>query len=125
MFEQIKERLLEQPESIEHILSTFGFDKIRIDHKEIRCAYESGSNPTAVVIRLQDNENLFVKDYGRNLSLDLINYLVKSKNIPFQIDEGKSIFSIRSSILIYFYLKALNNLSTDFLSVGQKLIVSK
>lgn len=84
MFEQIKERLLEQPESIERILSTFGFDKIRIDHKEIRCAYESGSNPTAVVIRLQDNENLFVKDYGRNLSLDLINYLVKSKNIPFK-----------------------------------------
>lgn len=84
MFEQIKERLLEQPESIEHILSTFGFDKIRIDHKEIRCAYEQGSNPTAVVIRLQDNENLFVKDYGRNLSLDLINYLVKSKNIPFK-----------------------------------------
>lgn len=84
MFEHIKERLLEQPESIEHILSTFGFDKIRIDHKEIRCAFEPGSNPTAVVIRLQDNENLFVKDYGRNLSLDLINYLVKSKNIPFK-----------------------------------------
>ena len=84
MFEQIKERLLEQPESIEHILSTFGFDKIRIDHKEIRCAFEQGSNPTAVVIRLQDNENLFVKDYGRNLSLDLINYLVKSKHIQFR-----------------------------------------
>lgn len=84
VFEQIKELLLEKPESIEHILDTFGFDKIRIDHKEIRCAYEQGSNPTAVVIRLQDNENLFVKDYGRNLSLDLINYLVKSKNIPFK-----------------------------------------
>lgn len=41
--------------------------------------------------------------------------LLKSKNIPFQIDEGKSIFSIRSSILVYFYLKALNNylLSSD------------
>ena len=41
-------------------------------------------NPTAVVIRLQNNENLFVKDYERNLSLDLINYLVKSKDIPFK-----------------------------------------
>ena len=41
-------------------------------------------NPTAVVIRLQDNSNLFVKDWERNLSLDLINYLVKSKNIPFK-----------------------------------------
>lgn len=41
--------------------------------------------------------------------------LLKSKNIPFQIDEGKSIFAIKSSIVIYFYLKALNNylLSSD------------
>lgn len=84
MFEQIKEKLLEQPESIEHILDTFGFDKIRRNHREIRCAFDPGMNPTAVVIRLQDNENLFVKDYERNLSLDLINYLVKGKDIPFK-----------------------------------------
>ena len=84
MFEEIKLKLLEQPESIEHILDTFSFDKIRINQKEIRCAFETGMNPTAVVIRLQDNDNLFVKDYERNLSLDFINYLVKSKNIPFK-----------------------------------------
>ena len=84
MFEEIKLKLLEQPESIEHILDTFGFDKIRINQKEIRCAFEQGLNPTAVVIRLQNNDNLFVKDYERNYSLDLINYLIKSKNIPFK-----------------------------------------
>ena len=84
VFEEIKLKLLEQPESIEHILDTFGFDKIRKNQKEIRCAFEPGMNPTAVVIRLQDNDNLFVKDYERNISLDLINYLVKGKNIPFK-----------------------------------------
>ena len=84
VFEQIKEKLLEQPETIEHILSTFGFEKIRINNKELRCAFEEGMNPTAIVIRLQNNENLFVKDYERNLSLDFINYLVKSKDIPFK-----------------------------------------
>lgn len=84
MFEEVKEKLLEQPESIKHILDTFGFDKIRIRNRELRCSFEPGMNPTAVVIRLQDNENLFVKDYERNLSLDLINYLIKSKNISFK-----------------------------------------
>ena len=84
MFEEIKAKLLEDSRSIEHILDTFGFDKIRSNHREIRCAFEPGMNPTAVVIRLQNNENLFVKDYERNLSLDLINYLVKSKDIPFK-----------------------------------------
>lgn len=41
--------------------------------------------------------------------------LLKGKNIPYQVDEGKSIFAIRSSILLYFYLKAMNNhlLSSD------------
>ena len=84
VFEQIKELLLEKPEAIEHILDTFGFDRIRIEAREIRCAFEDGSNPTAVVIRLQDNPNLFVKDYGRNLSYDLITYIVKSKGVPFK-----------------------------------------
>jgi DNA primase len=84
VFEEIKEKLLEQPESIEHILDTFGFDKIRRNHRELRCSFESGMNPTAVVIRLQDNENLLVKDWERNLTLDLINYLIKSKDISFK-----------------------------------------
>lgn len=84
VFEEVKAKLLEQPESIRNILDAFGFCKIRINQREIRCAFEHGTNPTAVVIRLQDNDNLFVKDYERNYSLDLINYLVKSKNIPFK-----------------------------------------
>lgn len=63
-----------------------------------------------------------VKDYSqiaiiakKRMELQTFAELLKSKNIPCQIDEGKSIFSIRSSILIYFYLKALNNylLSSD------------
>lgn len=62
------------------------------------------------------------KDYSqiaiiakKRAELQTIAELLKGKNIPFQIDEGKSIFSIRSSILIYFYLKAMNNhlLSSD------------
>lgn len=43
--------------------------------------------------------------------------LLKAKNIPFQIDEGKSIFSIKSSIIVYFYLKALDN----YLMASEKL----
>lgn len=35
--------------------------------------------------------------------------MLKGKNISCQIDEGKSIFAIRSSILVYFYMKALDN----------------
>src|SRR5574344_151824 len=35
--------------------------------------------------------------------------MLRGKNIPCQMDKGDNIFSIRSSILVYFYLKALYN----------------
>lgn len=51
----------------------------------------------------------------KRAELQTFSELLKNKNIPFQIDEGKSIFSIRSTILVYFYIKAMNNhlLSSD------------
>ena len=84
VFEEIKEKLLEQPESIINILETFDCHKARINGREIRCAREEFSNPTAVVIRLTNNENLLVKDYELNTVLDLINYLIKIKNASFK-----------------------------------------
>lgn len=84
MFEEIKAKLLEQPESIINILETFDCHKVRINGREIRCAREEGANPTAVVIRLVNNENLLIKDYELNTVLDLINYLVKIKNVDFK-----------------------------------------
>lgn len=84
MFEEVKAKLLEQPESIIHILEAFDCYKARINGREIRCAREEFSNPTAVVIRLTNNENLLVKDYELNTVLDLINYLIKIKNASFK-----------------------------------------
>ena len=84
MLEEVKSKLLDEPELIQHILETFKFDKVRIRNNEIRCAFEYGMNPTAVVIRLKNNENLFVKDYERKVSYDLITYIVKEKNIKFK-----------------------------------------
>ena len=84
MFEEIKEKLLEQPESIINILEAFNCHKARINGREIRCARDENSNPTAVVIRLTNNENLLVKDYELNIVLDLINYLIKIKNATFK-----------------------------------------
>lgn len=84
MLEEVKSKLLNEPELIQRILETFEFDKIRIRNNEIRCAFEYGKNPTAVVIRLNNNENLFVKDYEKNVSYDLVTYIVKEKKVKFK-----------------------------------------
>ncbi len=44
-----------------------------------------------------------------NAELDTFAELLKSRNIPFEIKEGKSIFSIKSSIVLYYYLQMLVN----------------
>ncbi|MCD7879835.1 MAG: PD-(D/E)XK nuclease family protein, partial [Candidatus Gastranaerophilales bacterium] len=44
-----------------------------------------------------------------NRELDNFANLLESKNIQYQIKENKSIFDIKSSLLVYFYLKALEN----------------
>ena len=44
-----------------------------------------------------------------NKELQEYSELLKSKNIRYQFAQGKSIFSVRSTILIYFYLKTLDN----------------
>lgn len=84
MLEEVKSKLLENPEYIQHILESFDFSKIRIRNNEIRCAFEYGMNPTAIVIRLKNNEHLFVKDYEQNISYDLITYIVKTKHVSYR-----------------------------------------
>ena len=85
MLEEVKKQLLNNPEQIQRILETFEFDKVRIQRNEIRCAFEYGTNPTAVVIRLQNNPDLFVKDYRNNVSYDLITYIGYTKVLPWCI----------------------------------------
>jgi DNA primase len=82
--EDVKEKLLENPEAIVNILDAFDFHKIKLRSNEIRCAFQEDMNPTAIVIRLKDNENLFVKDYERSMYYDLINYIIKAKGYEFK-----------------------------------------
>lgn len=84
MFEEVKSRLLEDSQSICNILEAFDFAHISLRSREIRCGLEEGSNPSAIVIKLHNNDNLWVKDYTRNMSYDLINYIIKAKNVRFK-----------------------------------------
>lgn len=44
-----------------------------------------------------------------NMELSNFASLLEAKNIPYQLKENKSIFDIKASLVIYFYLKALMN----------------
>lgn len=84
MITQIKHALIDKPEYIVELLERYDFCKVRIHNGEIRCAYEEGSNATAIQIRLKNNDALFVKDYSRDISCDLFSYIIKTRQADFK-----------------------------------------
>ena len=99
MFKEIKQRLLDNPDCILNILEAYDFYKPRIMNNERRCGLYDGSNPTAIRIRLNNNDNLFVADYSRSLSYDIINYIIKVKGASFK----DVLYSIKSELGIDSY----------------------
>lgn len=79
----IKQMLLDEPETIVNILENFDFSHIQLKGNEIRCGVSEDNNATSVRIKLINNDNLFVTDYGRNLRYDLFSYIVNVREVKF------------------------------------------
>lgn len=84
MIIELKKELLKYPEKIKKILEFYEFYKISINSSEIRFARDCDSNPTSIRIKLKDNDNLFVQDYGKGTSYDFINFIIKTRNATFK-----------------------------------------
>ena len=70
---QIKERLIQNEDLLIDVLEKYGFCHIKkIKQDEIRCAYDEESNPTSVVINL---ENLFCTIWSKNIRGDIFTIL--------------------------------------------------
>ena len=78
---------------------------------DIKTLIESDFAPKTVEDKIDYSQIAIISK--KRAELQTFAELLKGKNIPFQIDEGKSIFAIRSTILIYFYIKAMNNYLTS------------
>ena len=83
MLNDIKKMLLDKPEIIKSILEYFDFSNVSIHTNEIRCGFDDNHNRNSIRIKLLKNENLFVKDFGRNTNYDLITFIIKTRKIPF------------------------------------------
>ncbi len=85
MIKQIKKELIKNPEHIVNILDKYDFDKASIRNTEIRFGFGIGHNQSAISIRLENNNNLFVKDYVRSdISGDLFSYIIKARGTTFK-----------------------------------------
>lgn len=84
MIQELKKQLLEEPEIIKNIMEIFGFCNVTINTKELKCAREEGSSANAIHMKLIDNDNLFIKDFARDVSGDLIKFIIETKGVEFK-----------------------------------------
>ena len=89
---QIKERLIQNEDLLIDVLEKYGFCHIKkIKQNEIRCAYDEDSNPTSVVINL---ENLFCTIWSKNVKGDIYTIL--------QFNSGQSFSQIHNYLSSLF-----------------------
>ena len=89
---QIKEKLIQNEDLLIDVLEKYGFCHIKkIKQDEIRCAYDEDSNPTSVVINL---ENLFCTIWSKNVRGDIYSIL--------QFNSGQSFSQVHNYLSSLF-----------------------
>lgn len=83
MLNEIKEKLIENPEKLVELLSDFGFEHINHRNTEIRFA-RSDSGGANISIRLKNNPYCCVSDWSKGISTDIISYIIKEKHVEFR-----------------------------------------
>ncbi len=84
-----------------------------IDQEYISIVEEIESIINSVACPVDENGNKKLSEMvilaKTNKELEIFSEMFKARNIPYELKDGKSIFTIKSSILIFFYIKMLVN----------------
>lgn len=84
MLSDIKEELLNNPESLKSVLENFGYANIKIHGKYISFGRDQDSSAKSIVIKLENNKYLYVTDYPKNINKDLFSYIIEQRNVSFK-----------------------------------------
>lgn len=80
----VKEKLITNTDALIELLEEFGFEKITARVTELRFARDNEGGANNIQIRLDNNDGIYVKDYARNVSTDIISYIMQEKNVDFK-----------------------------------------
>ena len=96
MIDYIKKKFIENPEKIVEFLEIYNYRHFSIKENYITFGRDEDSSPKSIVIRLKDNDACLIKDYARNVTYDIINFVIKCRGIDFRtvIQEAKRVLSI-------------------------------
>ena len=75
MLEDIKKELLNNPEKLKDVLEHFGYCNIVIRPTYMQFGRDEESSKKSIVIKLENNNWLYVHDYARNIQTDIFSYM--------------------------------------------------
>lgn len=84
LLKEIKNELLNQPEKLKEILEHYNFHNVIIHKSYISFGRSIDSSKKSIVIRLENNSYLHVKDYARNIQKDLFSYISEQRLVDFK-----------------------------------------
>ena len=84
MLSDVKNELINNPEALRGVLEHFDFANIKIYEKYLSFGRDCDSSPKSIVIYLNNNDYLYVKDYPRNVSKDLFSYIMETRGVTFK-----------------------------------------
>ena len=96
MLKEIKSELLGQPEKLKEVLEHYNFHNVIIHQSYISFGRSVDSSKKSIVIRLTNNDYLYVKDYARNIQKDLFTYISEQRLAEFAdiLSTVKSVLNI-------------------------------
>lgn len=83
MLGEIKKELIKNPEKLQEVLEHFGYCNIVIRPKYMSLGRDEHSSKKSIVISLENNPYLYVKDYARNIQKDIFSYIMDQRKVEF------------------------------------------
>lgn len=83
MLEEIKQELIKNPQALKEVLEHFEYCNVIIREKYMQFGRDEESSKKSIVIKLKNNNYLYVHDYPRNIQQDFFTYIVNQRHIEF------------------------------------------
>lgn len=83
MLEDIKKELLKDPDKLQEVLEHYGYRNIVIRPQYMQFGRDEFSSKKSIVIRLENNDYLYVHDYARSFQADIFTFITTQRKVEF------------------------------------------
>lgn len=120
MLKDIRKELLKNPTKIVEVLENFGYCNITLYSRYIQFGRDSESSGKSIVIKIENNPYLYVKDYPRNISCELFSYIIDQRQCEF-IDVLNVVKAVLKITDYYDYFNAKTIFGGFYDSIKKKI----